>query len=138
MKKTSILIAILGFNLVFSQNQNSAINKTLQPEKKDSLYQKTDEFPVYPGGINVFKKNFATMLNASKINAKGTIKSEAQLIISEEGNVTDIKIIGDNKSMNKEMERVAKLMSKTKWTPAKMNGKPVKFRFKLPITMSLE
>ncbi len=40
--------------------------------------------------------------------------------------------------MNKEMERVVKAMAKTKWNPAELNGKPVKYRFKLPITMQFE
>jgi hypothetical protein len=137
MKKISVLILMLGFHLVFSQQIPSA-DKTSEIEKIDSSTVKSGELPIYPGGIDVFKRNFSQMFNASKINAKGTVKSEAQLIISEGGNVTDIKIVGNNKSKNKEMERVAKIMSKTQWIPAKINGKPVKFKFKLPITMVFE
>ncbi|MFY7813704.1 MAG: hypothetical protein ACOVRK_00815 [Chryseobacterium taeanense] len=92
----------------------------------------------YPGGINAFRNNFSRMLNVAKIDGKGTVKSEIQLVIFEDGSVSDIKIIGDNKSMNRELERVMKTMSKTKWTPAIINNIPVKYRFKLPITMNLE
>ncbi|MGD1318697.1 energy transducer TonB [Chryseobacterium sp. 2R14A] len=138
MKKTLILILFLAFNLIFSQNKTADINKTLELQKKDSLYNEVDEPAVYPGGINTFRNNFAKTFNSSKINAKGKVKSEAQFVVSQEGIISDIKIIGDNKSMNKEMERAIKAMSKTKWEPAKIDGKPVKFYFKLPITINIE
>ncbi|WP_265426789.1 hypothetical protein [Chryseobacterium sp. YIM B08800] len=136
MKKTLIVTLFLSFGIFFSQNHTSALNKTFELEKKDSLYQDADELPVYPGGINAFRNNFAKTFNSSKINANGLAKSEARFVISEEGIITDIVIIGENKSMNKEMERSIKSMSKTKWKPAILNGKPVKYLFRLPIAMN--
>ncbi|MCE3075231.1 energy transducer TonB [Chryseobacterium gwangjuense] len=137
MNKTLIFILILGYHLALSQEQNASSNEIFETEQFGNV-EKSKEFPIYPGGINVFKTNFAKLIDWDKVNAKGRVKSEAQLIISEDGSVTDINIVGDNKSLNKEMERVAKLMSKTKWIPAKIDGKPVKFRFKLPITMNFD
>ncbi|MBD3904966.1 energy transducer TonB [Chryseobacterium sp. Ch-15] len=136
MKKTLIVILFLSFGIFFSQNRTSAINKTFELEKKDSLYQDADELPVYPGGISAFRNNFAKTFDSSKINANGLGKSEARFVISEDGIITDIVIIGENKSMNKEMERSIKSMSKTKWKPALLNGQPVKYLFRLPITMN--
>lgn len=141
MKKTLISILFLGFTLIFSQNKISDINKTFELEKKDNLYQEVDKVDspaVYPGGISAFRNNFAKTFNSSNINVRGRIKSEARFVVSEEGNMSDIVIIGDNKSMNREMERSIKAMAKTKWKPAEIDGKPVKFRFRLPITMSFE
>lgn len=134
MKKLIVLVLLISFAKIFAQEN---------AENKESLGQKLviNEFTKpaeYPGGINVFRNNFAKMFRADKINSKGVVKSEAQLIISEDGEVTDIKITGNDPSMNKEMERVMKLLSKTKWIPAEINGKPVKYRFKLPMTMSFE
>lgn len=137
MNKTLILILILGCNLAFSQEHNTSSDEIFGNEQFSNV-EKSKEFPIYPGGIDAFRKNFSQIFDPSKISARGTKKSEVQFIISEEGNISDIKIIGDNKSMNKEMERVAKIMSKTKWIPAKIDGKPVKFRFKLPITMNFD
>lgn len=138
MKKTSIFILILGFTLLFSQNQTLAINKTLELEKTDSLHQDFDKPAVYPGGINAFKNNFSRTFNAGKINARGKIKSEAQFAVSKEGIITDIVITGGNKSMNKEMERTLKTMSQTKWKPAELKGQPVKCKLRFPLTMSFE
>lgn len=137
MKRLIIVISLVSFIRIFSQEKNNSSNEIIETEQLVSKEDST-EFPEYPGGINVFKLNFANMINWGKVNSKGTVKAEAQLIISEDGSVTGITIVGDNKSLNQEMERVAKRMSKTKWIPAKVNGKPVKFRFKLPITMKME
>jgi len=136
MKKTLIVLLSLSFGLLFSQNRTSAINKTLELEKKDSLHQEADELPVYPGGINAFRKNFTKTFNSSKINANGLAKSEVRFVISEDGIITEIEAIGLNRSMNKEMERTIKSLSKTKWKPAMLNGKPVRYMFRLPITMN--
>lgn len=134
MKKLFVFLVLISSVKIFSQEQNTSSTEIFGTEQFGNI-EKSKEFPIYPGGINVFKMNFAKMIDWDKVNAKGAVKSEAQLIISEDGNVVDINIIGDNKSLNKEMERVAKLMSKTKWIPAKIDGKPVTFRFRLPISM---
>lgn len=137
MKKLFVFLVLISSVKIFSQEQNTPSTEIFGTEQFGNI-EKSKEFPIYPGGINVFKMNFAKMIDWDKVNAKGAVKSEAQLIISEDGDVVDINIIGDNKSLNKEMERVAKRMSKTKWIPAKIDGKPVKFRFKLPITMNFD
>ncbi|WP_139421161.1 energy transducer TonB [Chryseobacterium mulctrae] len=137
MKKLFVFLVLISSVKIFSQEQNRSSTEIFGTEQFGNI-EKSKEFPIYPGGINVFKMSFAKMIDWDKVNAKGAVKSEAQLIISEDGNVVDINIIGDNKSLNKEMERVAKRMSKTKWIPAKIDGKPVKFRFKLPITMNFD
>jgi len=96
---------------VFSQetplNQENIIN--------NFIYDNVDGQPQYPGGMNAFRNNFARTFDPSKINGKGTIKSELRFVIDKDGMITEIVTIGDNKSMNKEMERSVKAMSKTKW-----------------------
>lgn len=119
MKKLFVFLVLISSVKIFSQEQNTPPTEIFGTEQFGNI-EKSKEFPIYPGGINVFKMNFAKMIDWDKVNAKGAVKSEAQLIISEDGNVVDINIIGDNKSLNKEMERVAKRMSKTKWIPAKI------------------
>ncbi|WP_346983568.1 energy transducer TonB [Chryseobacterium sp. POE27] len=131
IKQIIVCISLVVFTATNAQEiENKIVEKiTIDESNKPAEY---------PGGINAFRNNFSRMLNVAKIDEKGTVKSEIQLVISEDGSVTDIKVIGDNKSMNKEMERVMKTMSKTKWTPAMINNIPVKYRSKLPITMNLE
>lgn len=132
MKKLFFFALLINSILTFSQ--------VIIPEGKtiiseEELKERGYKMAIYPGGIDAFRKNFSQTFDSSNINSKGKIKSEAQFIISEDGSVSDIIIVGDNKSMNKEMERAVKSISKTKWKPAELDGKPIKFRFKLPITM---
>ncbi|WP_449388932.1 hypothetical protein [Chryseobacterium lineare] len=134
MNKLLLLIILAGSTKVFSQEMISSKQENVIDE---NVYETADSQPEYPGGINAFRTNFTKTFNASNINATGFIKSEAQFVISKEGMITDIKIVGANKSMNKEMERSIKALSKTIWKPAEIKGKPVKYKFKLPITMNL-
>lgn len=132
MKKLLIFILLINSINIFSQG--------ILPEGKtviteEELKERGYKMANYPGGIQAFRRNFSQTFDSSRINSKGTIKSEAQFVISEDGTVSEIAINGENKSMNKEMERAIKVMSKTKWLPAELDGKPVKFRFRLPITM---
>lgn len=132
MKKLFVFILLIASMKIFSQ--------VILPEGKtiiseEELKERGYKMGIYPGGIDAFRRNFSQTFDSSNINSKGKIKSEAQFTISEDGSVSDIVIVGDNKSMNKEMERAVKSISKTKWKPAELDGKPVKFRFRLPIAM---
>ncbi|MCU7617616.1 energy transducer TonB [Chryseobacterium sp. PBS4-4] len=132
MKKLLLIILLINSINIFSQ--------VILPEGKtmiseEELKERGFIMAIYPGGIDAFRQKFTQTFNSSNINSKGVIKSEAQFVISEEGTVSDIIISGDNKSMNKAMERAIKTLSKAKWKPAELDGKPIKFRFRLPITM---
>lgn len=118
---------------IFSQEPSGSKNENTSA---DTVFEIADKLPEYPGGINIFRSNFSRKFNLTKIDTKTTVKSEVQFVINEEGYLTDILATGENKSMNKEMERVIKSFSKTKWNPAEINGKPVKYRFRLPISMN--
>lgn len=135
MKKLLVFIVLISSIKVFSQEEIASKQENVNTN--ENIYEVVDSQPEYPGGINAFRSNFSKTFDPSRINASGTIKSEAQFVISREGMITDIKILGDNKSMNKEMERAIKAVSKTKWKPAEIKGFPVKYKFKLPITMNL-
>jgi hypothetical protein len=132
MKKLIFLILLINSTTIFSQAITPE-GKTIISEEE--LKARGFQMAIYPGGINAFRQKFTQTFDSRNINSKGILKSEAQFVISEEGNVGDIIITGDDKSMNKAMERAVKTLSKTKWKPAELDGKPIKFRFRLPITM---
>lgn len=119
---------------IFSQD---VIKIKSNSNASDFIFEKADILPEYPGGINVFRQKFSQTFDMGRVKSEGITKSEAQFVIDEEGNLTKIIAVGENTSMNEEMERVVKRISKTKWKPAEISGKPVKYRIKLPITMNL-
>ncbi|MEG1592215.1 energy transducer TonB [Chryseobacterium sp.] len=133
MKKLFVFIVLISSVKTFSQE---SITPKEEITTKEYAFDKADKPAEYPGGINSFRQKFTQVFDSSKINTKGLIKSEAQFVITEEGKVIEIKIIGDDDLMNKEMERSIKAMSKTKWKPALLNGQPVKYLFRLPIAMN--
>lgn len=134
MKKIIACFAFVTFSTICAQE----ISHPKEPIRKEIVINEFNKPAEYQGNINGFRNEFMKLFRGEKIHAQGKVQSEALLTISEEGNVTDIKIVGDNPSMNKEMERVIKIMSKNKWTPALFDGKPIKSKFRLPIIMILE
>lgn len=136
MKKLLIFAVLMTSVNIFSQEAASANQE--KTDINNTIYEDIPDKAEFPGGINAFRNNFSQTFKAGKVNGRGQIKSEVRFVVDQQGMITDITTIGENKSMNKEMERTIKAMSKTKWIPAKIDGQPVKFRFKLPITINLE
>jgi protein TonB len=91
--------------------------------------------PIFPGGwikLDEFvKMNYQVpLINGQKI--KGKISTT--VIIEKDGNISNISIIKDlGYGSGKEAERV--LMMMPKWTPAMVNGKPVKCLYTIPIQL---
>ncbi len=135
MKKLLVIFILIGSAKVFAQ-ENTVIGKEIV-SSNNNIYEEVDKMPEYPGGLNLFRKNFSQNFDISKINGSGTMKSEVQFVISKEGMITDITVTGNNRSMNKEMERTIKALSITRWKPAEIKGYPVKYKFRLPMTMNL-
>lgn len=136
MKKLLIFAVLMTSVNIFSQEAATANQE--KTDINNTIYEDIPDKAEFPGGINAFRNNFSQTFKAGKVNGRGQIKSEVRFVVDQQGMITDITTIGENKSMNKEMERTIKAMSKTKWIPAKIDGQPVKFRFKLPITINLE
>ncbi len=136
MKKLLVFAVLMTSVNIFSQEAASANQE--KTDINNTIYEDIPDKAEFPGGINAFRNNFSQTFKAGKVNGRGQIKSEVRFVVDQQGMITDITTIGENRSMNKEMERAIKAMSKTKWIPAKIDGQPVKFRFKLPITINLE
>ncbi|WP_294322991.1 hypothetical protein [uncultured Chryseobacterium sp.] len=135
MKKLLVIFILIGSAKVFAQ-ENTVTGKEIV-SSDEIIYEKADKTPEYPGGLNLFRRNFSQNFDITKIDGTGTMKSEVQFVISKEGMITDITVTGNNRSMNKEMERTIKALSITRWKPAEIKGYPVKYKFRLPMTMNL-
>ncbi len=135
MKKLIVPVLLISFAKVFAQ-ENAMPNKEIV-SSNNNIYEEVDKMPEYPGGLNLFRRNFSQNFDITRVNGTGTTKSEVQFVISKEGIITDITVTGNNRSMNKEMERTIKALSVTRWEPAEIKGYPVKYKFKFPITMNL-
>lgn len=128
MKKLLLFILFVGFIKIFSQEGISSNQKN---EKTNTIYDS-----VYPEGIYNFRYKFYEIFDRDKVNGRGITTSETTFVVTSEGKIINIKSTGINISMNNEMERTIKEMARFKWIPKKLNGKPVDYKYRFPITIT--
>ena len=101
------------------------------------LTQENTTMPEYPGGLNVMRNKVSQNFNGSVLKGdEGLIRSDVQFVIDEKGEVSNIKTMGSNEIFNNEAYKAVKLANENiTWKPATKDGQPVKYIFKLPLTM---
>ncbi|MFD2287102.1 TonB family protein [Pedobacter petrophilus] len=97
-----------------------------------------DVIPEYPGGINNARKYVGEYVHypasAVENEVEGTII--LAFVIEKDGSVTDIKIEkGLGFGLDEEVIRV--MMKMPKWSPAKLNGKNVRYKMRMPVSFRL-
>ena len=99
-------------------------------------YEETDQPPVYPGGIDVFRKEVYSRYVISEQAILAKIKGiiEVSFIINNKGEVEDLAVIRDLGYGSGESAIAAIKRSKT-WSPAIKNGRAVSVRYVLPIRL---
>lgn len=93
-----------------------------------------DEAAIFPGGLPALRQYIADNIDLSAID--GSSKVYLKFVVDTEGNISSVvvtKSSDDCESCEKAAVKVIKGI-KEKWTPAKVNGKPVKSYFRIPIT----
>lgn len=102
------------------------------------VYTEVEQLAEFPGGINSFRSKVSNSFDTSVMQGdEGQVKSEITFVVERDGNITDVKANGPNRDFNAEAIRTVKSI-KNKWTPAKINGQTVRYRFRLPLTMVFE
>lgn len=116
-------------------------NKTSTAEVKVSetqVYTEVEQAAEFPGTINNFRNKVGSSFDTSVMDGdEGKVTAEVTFVVERDGSITDVKANGSNKTFNAEAVRTVKSI-KTKWSPAKINGQPVRYRFRLPLTMQFE
>ena len=103
-------------------------------EKK--IYADVEQLAEFPGGINAFRNKVSSSFDGSVMEGdEGNVKSEITFVVERDGSITDVKATGDYKYFNEEAIRTVKSI-KNKWTPAKVNGQSVRYRYRLPLVMA--
>ena len=111
----------------------------VKPQVSDTqVYTEVEQTAEFPGGINAFRNKVSSNFDGSAMNGdEGTVKAEVTFVVERDGSITDVKATGGNSDFNSEAIRTIKSI-KNKWTPAKINGQSVRYRFRLPLTMNFE
>ncbi len=103
----------------------------------NEVYESVDQSAEYPGGINSFRTKFSNNFDSGSLEGEGTLKTEVTFVVEKDGSLTQVKATGPNSDFNREAEATIKGI-KTKWTPGKVNGQPVRSRFRFPVTMNFQ
>lgn len=108
----------------------------VKPKVSDTeIYDAVDQQSEFPGGINAFRQKVSGNFDTSVMSGdEGTVKTEVTFVVERDGSITDVRASGSNSDFNSEAVRTIKGI-KNKWTPAKINGQPVRSRYRLPLTM---
>lgn len=97
-----------------------------------------DVLPQYPGGINNARKYIGERVEYPALAVEKDIEGTliVTFVIEKDGTVTDIKIEkGLGYGLDEEVIRVMKKMPK--WIPAKLNGKNVRYKTRMPVVFKL-
>ncbi|MCB9195379.1 MAG: energy transducer TonB [Flavobacteriales bacterium] len=98
-----------------------------------------DVMPEFPGGLEEMYKFMAKNIKYPEGCKSNGIqgKTYVQFTVEKDGSITDVSIAqSKHKLFSLESERVVNLMPK--WTPGKVNGKPVRVRYTLPVNYILD
>jgi protein TonB len=126
-----IAVSAVNINLAAQEKPKTVIDST----KTNAVYETVDQYPIFSSGGKSFRGIFQENFNVNAIKGEGTIKTEVSFVVETDGTITDIKAMGDNSKFNEEVVKAVGAV-KTKWTPAKVNGQPVRTRFRMPVTMN--
>ncbi len=117
--------------------ENDSCNNYRQDE--NGVYDSVEEMPTYPGGMSALltfvNKNFKYPKEVEELGIQSRIM--CTLVINEDGSISDVKVIKPVHPLF-DAESIRVMESMPKWNPGKHNGKPVKVKYKLPISINLQ
>lgn len=122
--------------------ENISVKKdTIRPENKGNIDSQITTVAEYPGGHNQLRNNVAKLFDGSKMNEKNqkTMRVEINYIVDETGKVTDVTATGNDEVFSTEaVSAFKKANENVVWKPAEKDGEPVRYRMKMPMTMSFQ
>lgn len=93
-----------------------------------------------PGGINAFRKELVKRIDLRGYQWNKTFKMVVSFVVNKEGEMEDFKVLQSSGLTEFDQRVISGIKSikgkKYRWTPAKINGIPVKYRFRLPLTFA--
>lgn len=146
--KNILLYSLVVFSVQCFNGQEKDVAKVLpstyprnlgsvQPPSSTEVFSVVDQAAEFPGGMSKFRQKIGNDLSTKKIAGNGIVKSEAKFIVETDGCLTIISVLGENAEFNREIRRTLESLTE-RWTPAKINGFPVRSDFRLPLAIDLK
>ncbi len=118
--------------------QDSVVDTAAQAADDDVIFDKPDQMPEYPGGIQAVINYLATNIKYPQQAHKKKIQGRVivEFVVDKEGNVVECKAKRKvHPLLDAEAIRVVEAMPK--WTPGTLNGEPVRVRYMIPVVFRL-
>jgi hypothetical protein len=141
VKKIGTLCCLLFCScVVFGQEESvkgsANLNELVLKEKNGKAFMDAEKPAIFPFGTNNLNSRIIKNFRMRKISSNADKEScEITFVIDKEGLMTEVKTSGSNESFNNEAEK-AILKIKDRWIPAEMNGEKVRYRFRIPLTIT--
>lgn len=106
----------------------------VQAAPVDVIEDFVDEEPEFPGGLQAFYAWVTKNTNFPDGSDGGSLTAE--VIVSKDGRINDVRIVNSSApELDREVRKT--LLQCTKFKPAKVNGKPVTYRYIIPFEFQL-
>jgi hypothetical protein len=123
-------------------------NEALQVQTETDAYQTPlaegkknpkNEIPAeYPGGMNELRKQVSELLYFDSANIENKLaQTEIFFVVNRAGDITNIHANGENPSFNRQAE-IAMYLLPNKFSPALINGSPIRYKFRMPLSMRFD
>lgn len=139
MKKIIFFLGLFFSISLFAQTQYSSVTQLpdyaiLKTKMKlDDVVTKADTPAEFPGGMEVFKRQFAEKMDVIDVKSK-KINTRVYFIIEKTGYVRYVTATGDDEKHSKAAEVAVRRLF-VKWKPATINGEPVRYLYTFPLTL---
>ncbi len=116
------------------------VEAAVEVEKKDDeIFTVVEQQPEFPGGMSklgdYLGKNIRYPSAAQRANVAGRVF--VSFVVNTDGSIQDVQVLkGLGFGTDEEATRVVKGMPK--WRPGKQSGRPVRVKYNLPISFTLE
>ena len=133
-------VALIGALLTVKniEDVSKIQTKTIKQDNNKDLLPISDKAADYPGGINALKQEVANLFYTDGVYTKEKLlKTNVAFIVEKDGTISNVQAQGDNFTFNRQAE-IALYSVSSKFSPAVIKGDPVRYRFRLPLTMNLE
>lgn len=114
---------------------NRPVGNAGQEDDPEVVFITAEENPEFKGDVFAYlSKSLKYPIIPQENGVQG--KVICQFVVNRDGSITDIEVVrGVDKYLDAEAVRVIKTMPA--WKPGKMNGKPVRVKFTLPVVFRL-
>lgn len=141
VKKTLIIFYFLFSYFASAQDSIKTydqLSELVLTERNGKVQMDAEKPATFPLGITALRTMIHENFRMRKIITNADQEfCELIFVIDREGSMVEVKTLGTNISFNKEAERALSKI-KQRWIPAEMNGQKVRYRFRIPLTLTFD